>query len=582
MYQGARTVYCRYPDTKTVETVYDLSEQPLLFLDLGLIFPGIVVWEDRGTTTAHPLHAGPEFYGERRLAKEDIVGRHFRSPYGVSLVAEAASPGPPLQVDDIQSHLMGGSLIRDGNTFRLWYTMREPKGLASQASQATSSIRGYDLGHLGNVLCYAESPDGVHWHKVLADRFTDGGKSTNIVYGSVCEPEIGFGGGAVFVDPSAPPNERYKLLFTGRMSPRRQLQLARQLGKQPDPMSLMTGIPPGITASRDPAYAQAFELLAQGRLPDDPDLLPDEGGQLLYGATSADGLHWQTLPQPVMWFMSEFNNAFYDVERQAYVSYIRLWHVHQRRTIGKAETRDFANWPFPKPVLMPGLDDPLDTDYYTNAHSLYPGTTDIHLFFVAKYRRGSDDCSDIHLAFSLDGEFLQWVPGGPVIAQEAWEWGPDAAPGAGFIIPLTKLVQFDERHVGLVYGGSNVAHKWPRTAQLQHFSRWALWENERLVALQAPALGEFVSAGMLLQGRIITVNVKTEMTGCLRAELLNERGEPVPGFCREDADAVVGDQPQAHLSWRGQCDLSAFQGKKIYLRFHLEQAKLYSIRSCSE
>jgi hypothetical protein len=345
-------------------------------------------------------------------------------------------------------------------------------------------------------------------------------------------------------------------------------------------MSLMTGIPPDVTASRDSAYARAFALLDQGRLPQDPSLLPDEGGQLLYAATSADGLHWQTLPQPVMWFMSEFNNAFYDVERQSYVSYIRLWHVQQRRTVGKSETHDFANWPFPKPVLMPGLDEALTTDYYTNAHSLYPGTSDIHLFFVTKYRRGSDDCSNIHLAFSLDGELLQWAPGGPVISQEPWLWGPDAAPGAGFIIPLTQLVQFDEHHLGLVYGGSNVAHKWPRTAQLQYFTRWALWENERLIALLAPERGEFVTAGLLLQGKSIIINAKTEMTGRVRVELLDERGESIIGYGLEDADVVVGDAPNALLTWRGQGDLSTRQGKKIYLRFYLEQAKLYSIRSC--
>jgi hypothetical protein len=577
MYQGARTVYCRYPDTKGVELIYDLGEHPLLFLDLGMIFPGLVVWEDRGTAIPHPLHAGPDFYRERRLAKEDVVGRHFRSPYGIRLSAEPARPGPSVQLDNIQSHLMGGSLLRDGNTFRLWYTTREPKGVISQATQATSSTSGYDLGHLGNVLCYAESPDGVNWHKIERDQFFEAGKPTNIVYGSVCEPEIGFGGGSVFVDPSAAPNERYKMLFTGRMSPRRQLELAHQLGKRPDPMSLMTGIPPGVTASQDPAYAQGLALLAKGYLPDDSCILPDEGGQLLFGAISADGFHWQRLPQPIMWFMSEFNNAFYDVERQAYVSYIRLWHVGQRRTIGKAETKDFANWPFPKPILMPGLDEPFTTDYYTNAHSLYPGTTNIHLFFVAKYRRGTDDCSDIHLAISLDGDLFQWVPGGPVIAQEPWSWGPDADPGAGFIIPLTKLVQFDQHQVGLIYGGSNVAHKWPRTAQLQHFSRWALWENERIVALEAPAQGEFVTAGLLLQGRVIVVNAKTKMTGSLRAELLDERGEPVVGFSHENADPLVGDQPRAMLTWHGNGDLSAHQGRKVYLRFYLEQAKLYSI-----
>jgi hypothetical protein len=278
-----------------------------------------------------------------------------------------------------------------------------------------------------------------------------------------------------------------------------------------------------------------------------------------------------------MWFMTEFQNAFYDREKAAYVTYSRLWHVAQRRTIGKAETNDFTDWPLPKPVLMPGLNESLTVDYYTNAHSLYPGHTDIHFFFVAKYRRGTDDCSDIHLAVSLDGDQFEFVPGGPVIAQEPWPWGPDAAPGAGFIIPLTGLVPFGREHVGLVYGGSNVAHKWPRTAQLQHFARWALWQRERMVALAAPEVGDFVTAGLILQGRHIALNAKTEMSGHIRAEVLDDSGQPVPGFRIDDADPIAGDQPRHVLTWRGQADLAPFAGQKIFLRFRLSSAKLYSL-----
>lgn len=575
MYQGARTVYCRYPEIKGVELVYDLGVKPLLFLDTGLVFPGVVIWEDRQTAAPHPLHANVEYYGERRLTKEDVIGQPWRAPVGVSFVAEPAQPGPDAVLTDVQSYLMGGSLLRDGGVYRLWYTMREPK--SSKAAQATSSTSGYDLGHLGNALCYAESDDGVHWQRRPMDHILLDGAKTNMVYGSVVEPEIGFGGGSLFVDPSAPAAERYKVIFTGRMSPRRQLELARQLGKTPDPMSLMTGIPPAVAGTRGTEFAEAFATLATGHLPQDPNSLPDVGGQLIFGAVSPDGFRWRTLPNPIMWFMTEFNNTFYDTEKQSYVSYIRLWQVAQRRTIGKAETKDFANWPRPRPVLMPGLGDPVNVDYYTNAHSLYPGTSDVHLFFVTKYRRATDDCSDIHLAVSLDGDHIDFVPGGPVIPQEPWEWGPEAAPGAGFIVPLTGMVPFGSDQVGLVYGGSNVAHKWPRTKQLQHLSRWALWDKERMVALAAPKAGEFVTAGLLLHGRHIVVNAKTAIDGQIRAELLDEKGQSVAGFGLEEADAIVGDHPHHVLTWRGQADLGRFVDQKIYLRFQMIKAKLYSL-----
>ena len=579
MYQGARNVYCRYKDIKGVELIYDLTEKPLLFLDLGLVFPGMIIWEDQKSGEAHPLHAGPEYYGERRLAKEDVTGREFRVPHGLAFAVEPAQRGPQTRLEGLETQLVGGTVIYDAGVYRLWYPTAEPEGFVSAATETTSSRSGFDLGHLGNVLRYAESEDGVTWRQPQMDHFLIDGGRTNIVYGSMAEPEIGYGGGSVFVDPSADASARYKVMFTGRMSPRRQLAYAQLTGRQLDPMALMTGIPPEIAYSQGEAFARKFETLAAGQLPDAPDLLPDAGGQVLFGAVSPDGLRWTTLPDPIMLFMAEFNSAYYDIEKQSYVTYIRLWHTAQRRAIGKAETKNFADWPFPSPTLVPELRDPLSTDFYTNAHSLYPGHEDIHLCFVAKYRRGGDDCSDISLAVSLDGDIFNFPPGGPVITQEDWEWGPDARPGAGFIIPMSGMTQFGSEHIGLLYGGSNIAHKWPRTVQTEHFTRWALWEKERLVSLTAADYGEFVSAGLILTKPNIFINATTEMSGRIMVELLDAMGEPVAGYRFEDCEPIIGNHKRAVLSWRGNDNLLAHVGKKIYLRFRMSRAKLFSLSS---
>ena len=221
--------------------------------------------------------------------------------------------------------------------------------------------------------------------------------------------------------------------------------------------------------------------------------------------------------------------------------------------------------------------DPLSTDFYTNAHSLYPGHEDVHLCFVARYRRGGDDCSDISVAVSLDGDIFNFPPGGPVITQEDWEWGPTAEPGAGFIIPMTALTPFGNDQIGLVYGGSSVAHKWPRTVEVEHFSRWALWDKERLVSLAAEEHGEFVSAGLILHGSQVFINARTEMSGRIVAELLDAMGETVPGFTFDDCDPVIGDHSRALLSWRGRSNLSEQIGKKIFLRFRMTRANLFSL-----
>ena len=181
------------------------------------------------------------------------------------------------------------------------------------------------------------------------------------------------------------------------------------------------------------------------------------------------------------------------------------------------------------------------------------------------------------MAVSLDGDIFNFPPGGPVITQENWEWGPTAEPGAGFIIPMSALVPFGSDQIGLIYGGSNVAHKWPRTVEVEHFSRWALWDRERLVSLAAEEHGEFVTAGLILHRPRIFINARTEMSGRIEAELLDAMGETVPGYRFEDCDAIIGDHNRALLSWRGRSNLSEQTGKKIFLRFRMIRANLFSL-----
>ncbi len=148
-----------------------------------------------------------------------------------------------------------------------------------------------------------------------------------------------------------------------------------------------------------------------------------------------------------------------------------------------------------------------------------------------------------------------------------------------YIIPLTGMTPFGRDQVGLLYGGSNVAHKWPRTVQIEHFWRWALWERERLVSLTALDYGEFVSAGLILSKPQIFINARTEMSGRVVVELLDAMGEPVGGHRFEDSDPIIGNHTRAVLTWRGSDNLADQVGKKIYLGFRMFRAKLFSLAS---
>ena len=64
--------------------------------------------------------------------------------------------------------------------------------------------------------------------------------------------------------------------------------------------------------------------------------------------------------------------------------------------------------------------------------------------------------------------------------------------------------------------------------------------------------------------------------GALRAEVLDEDGEPVPGFSAAESVPVSVDSTKVRLSWKNGATLAAFRGRDVRFRFTLENGTLYS------
>ena len=75
----------------------------------------------------------------------------------------------------------------------------------------------------------------------------------------------------------------------------------------------------------------------------------------------------------------------------------------------------------------------------------------------------------------------------------------------------------------------------------------------------------------------LVVNVKSDNGHC-RIELLDQAGLPIAGYGKDDASDLVMDSVSAVASWNGKADVRQFLQKPVRLRFHLQNARLYSIR----
>ena len=198
------------------------------------------------------------------------------------------------------------------------------------------------------------------------------------MFGRELAGEPGIHGESVFLDPQAPAHERFKCFYMGRLS----LDVIKQwVREQPERV--------------DPWIAEH----------------PDRG---FFVATSPDGIRWTPHPDPVAIFISDTMNVVdWNAERQSYVWYSRGW-SWDRRTIARAETRDFFCWPLPEPCLTTPPEHLAFTDIYTNGKVTYPGDPSTHLMFPTLYDRALDTTS-LAVAASSDDVVWNWVPGGPVL-----------------------------------------------------------------------------------------------------------------------------------------------------------------------
>ena len=90
--------------------------------------------------------------------------------------------------------------------------------------------------------------------------------------------------------------------------------------------------------------------------------------------------------------------------------------------------------------------------------------------------------------------------------------------------------------------------------------------------------GTMVTRPFELKGDKLQVNVDAS-EGLVRVELLDAQGHPIPHFSGVAAKAQRKvDQLRMEPEWRGQTSLSSLKGKVIRLRFHLDNARLYSFR----
>jgi hypothetical protein len=425
----------------------------------------------------------------------------------------------------------------------------------------------YQLTGAGQVICYAESTDGVKWTKPELDLFSlKGVPDRNVVFTS---PD--HYGAAVVVDPAADdPQRRYKLAYWS--------------------------LPP---AEGTPAHPK-------------DDRGPDGG---MYVAFSPDGIHWTKRPGPVLrgtygrtqdpplvgeqypWgeinSVSDVLDATYDPLRERFVVYAKAWidapdgKLFWKRAIVRTESQDFETWSAPRLVMVPDEHDGVRPAAYPGTRQgvqLHGAPVFVHhgvyfaLVQVADFE--THGLQPIELAISRDG--ITWSR--PFRATPFLTVGKTGTFDAGRIWSNATPVILDDV-VRFYYGAYEHPWKfgkgespWNSKTQIPKSGiGLATLPLDRFAGLRPlEKLGQITLHPRSLHGVTgLTLNADAS-AGAIRVELLNASGHRLPGYTKADAVPITADGLRLRVAWK-QADLAKLPQEEIMFRIHLENAEVFAL-----
>jgi len=448
--------------------------------------------------------------------------------------------GPPLAVVDIGSRLepfVDDFLIEKMNGLNLLLHHPEPKDVAivydklweGNTSGYVTVFRdgglcrmyyrgsNYDIqteAYGDQVVCYAESRDGIHWKRPDLGLFSfQGSKNNNIVWQG-----LGAHNFAPFKDanPACPPDELYKALASD--------------------------------------------------------------GDKLFAFKSGDGIHWSLLQEEPVISGSPFdslNLGFWDADRERYQEFHRGW-KNEVRSIMTCSSPDFRAWTEPQwldygNISAEHLYTSSITPYFRAPHILvgFPKR------FMPERKVGSHKfpgVSDGLFMSSRDG--LHWKQWGesflrPGLQKERWvnrnnmiAWGilqtESSLPGAPDEISLFSSEGYYVKDCRMRR----------HTLRLDGF----------VSVHAGAESGEMITKPLVFKGRDLIINYSTSAAGAVLVEVQDERGVPIEGFGLADCQEIYGDEIEYPVAWKSATSLEKLAGKPVRLRFLLKDADLYSLR----
>ena len=436
------------------------------------------------------------------------------------------------------------SIFRDGERYRMYYKAWHLDVKDGKVNTSTHPL----------FCCYAESDDGIRWHKPeLGLHEFQGSKANNIVLvsGKLGPLNIDPGHPAVFKDdnPAAPPDAKYKAIVRSG-SPKGLHALKSPDGLHWSPMTGAPVITDGAFDSQNLAFwdaasglYRAFWRYFTAGTTDEKNWKP-AGHRAIRTATSKDFIHWE----------NQADLAYTgSPSEQLYTNQIKPYHRAPHLLLGFPTRYTERGWS----GSMRALPEPEHRESRAKASQRY-GTAITEGLLMA----------------SRDGvRFERWneafLPPG-IERPGSWNYGHQYI--AWHLVETKSALEGAPNELSLYAGESY----W--TGNSSALRRYTL-RLDGFVSIRAPMSGgELVTKPLTFAGKSLTMNFASSAAGGVRVEIQDADGRPLPGFGLEEAEEQFGDSIARTLTWKNGADVSTLAGRPVRLRFSLKDADLYSIK----
>jgi len=413
-----------------------------------------------------------------------------------------------------------------------------------------------DWGGASRKAAYATSPDGIHWEKPILNLVDHNGSKEN---NYITSDELEAFGSSIIIDPSAPAERRFKMIFT---------------------CASIHG------TGRVTHWTRFHDALNLGY--------------------SEDGIKWDR-PQYVNPIIRGISDGvftfFYDVNRRKYQIFARRV-PNLPRDISLYESFDLVNWQDCGRVFVAG--DEKDPPVLYNIHQVaimqyedyklaLLNTMYTHPLCegLGVFQAPPDDYPykdqigriDLQLGYSTDG--LNWNRAhdrSPVIPI-----GPAGAPDEGMIFPQNNSPIVVDGDTYIYYSGGHYGHTaWAQKRTLSKTKRdfrestcgmLAIMPEDHWVSFDAG-----LKEGSLLAGpwrqlpHQLYINADAE-GGSIEVEFVDAYERPIPGLSRADCIPITANGKFQQVKWKGDLAPNEAEGDYrggIMARIYMKNAKLYS------